>query len=787
MPPSLALDPPLVPPTPPGGIVASAGEAPDEPEAYKPPFRTSLKLTPAQEDKLLQDTLKRITELRREVGLTETNDIPAPLGRETASWMYQRKCWDDNYQGDVRYRIALGGIFPKSNYTLGDITRHVRYMAATAQAALLGTFPFFTWVGSNPLKELQARQVDQYCQGEVKRSTVRSALRQAQKIALYRGECVVRTSYVSDSSHYIGEATVLVDKATAQYTDQGKLVPGTGTPILTPNKRLYAYLDDDAIPSPAVGGLLLLKNDPSFVYHIDSATGAIIVPPNQDTDDDADKTERSGVYNKFLDLPQIAMKYEGVTCEPLHYSAFVCPLNAPSIEAADTCFELYQESVNALNKRWGGVNISAPYFNWHAQPGQDKPIYAQGETDHAPSAIYKRVSMARVFRRCDPQETGEDIDVHMEIDVVNKKFVYYTFEQTHFPMGRPYDALPGVEQHPDRWWGRGVPKLLEHQVLFGDSAFNRANFQNSNAASVTFAYQEAVPGWLNKVQPTLGDGRINWVSNNWNADGRKVIWKESLAEPQSKENVGMMQLMGNKADALVGSVSTSSAGQADLNQSHTATTDQLIQQNSDVIARATHIGQAEVLEKIMGKVVHFVLINMDTAQLMFMEGTNELVTINAREAQNLNREMSIMITQGKATLLLANSKELIEIGERYSDLLDTNPAKAKRVRSAYIIHAKALDDSETETRFPDVTQKMIDDFAAAQAANQPQIPPSRSISTKYSELARSEQVQVLAAEQIQAAPDAEIEADKAEAAAKEAAEIEAKKPEPTEKPATKES
>lgn len=683
-------------------------------------FATQVKLTSDQEDKFARDSLFRITELRREMGLSEQNEVLP------GSWMWIRRCHEQYYEGDLTWRLAFGGIFQKSNITLGSGLRHTRYISARVQDDLLGTSPFMAALATKPSKEALAKQVEDYIQTKIEQSNVRKSLREAQKIALYRNECVVKTGFMSDITPFIGEATVLCDVQ-------------TGQPITTPEKGLYVFENDDVIPHPSVEGLMMLETDPSFLMADYSVPGFVLIPAA------GDQPARLGAYQTITDLPQKAVRKEGVFADPLDYRSFLCPLKVKDIHEADTVVHLRLETPLRLQKIYGGIDVSQNYFSFWDNPGQDKPKYEQGEGGNPTTSIYQQVIVAEVYRRCDPDETGEEKEIFAVFDFSNQKLIYYNYLDNHMKK-RPFDVVPGIEKVAGRWYGRGIYGMLESHLFYEDVEASRSFFKNSKDATIQFAYKDACEDWQNGLEPIVGSDDTFWLRKDWNADGRQIkpIWRENLSE-NINPDIELMNTFRQSSDSLIGAISSQSANQSDFNQSKTATGNQLVQQASDVITKATEQDQTEAINDVLAQVVDFILEHMDATVLAADPTTQLLSTVNRNEARGLSRDVRLLLTRSRSTMLLNTSSQLIDIGERYWQLRAQDPRIAKSLRSAFVSQAKALECNDTDTMFPDITDEDIQQWQQAQQQQQapPAKPLSENVSIKLGDLVGSERAQAL--------------------------------------------
>lgn len=744
---SLPLEPGQLPPLPPP-------PESEPPAVVQPPFRSPLKLTPEQFTKLERTTIDRLQEIRNEMGLSIAGQV------QPQSWMWLRKCHEAYYQGDLSWRLAMGGIFQKSNFTLGSGLRHVRYLSARVQDDMLGTSPFMAALGQNHDKEELAKQVETKVQQEIENSTIRGNLREAQKVAIYRNECTVKIGYLDDSTPYIGEATVLVDDV-------------TGEPVLTPELGMLIYEDDNFFESPTTEGMAILEKDPSFSYAKHPDEGVVTLLPTEEL------PQRTGHYEYFNELPQTLQGRKGVYCEPLDYRAFLCPLKIRSIHDADTCAHLYLQTPSRIKKQYGGIDVSQQYFSWWNAPGDSKPKFEQGEKSNPDTSIYQQLIVGEVYARCDPDETGEDKEVFLVFDLSNEKLIYFNYLSNHMKK-RPFEVIPGVEKVPGRWYGRGIYGMLEDHLLYEDAELNRANFKNSINSTFTYAYKSAFANWRAGQPPVIGSEEVNWVDENWAGTEKGIdpIRRVNL-NADINPDLEMMNTMRQSADSLVGAISTQSASQSDFNQSKTATGNQLVQQASDVITKATEQDQADALNAILDQVVGVILEHLPRKSLVLDPKTNQLATLNRDEIRSsLKTDVRLLLTRSKSSQLLNTSQQLIDLGLKFWQLLTTMPRAAKALRSSFVSQAKALESNDTDEMFPEVTDEMIQAAEQPQQAAEQPKPVSKSISTKYSDLERSEQEQVLAAEGIQPAKPEEVAQRQAQEAAQSAAEAAASRPPP---------
>lgn len=696
-------------------------EKPRGVQPLKLQFSSSLQITPKQCKDYENASLTRFDELRREMGLTVTNEVMP------GSWMWRRRCNEQYYQGDLSWRLAFGGIFQQSNITLGSGLRHVRYNAARMQDDLLGTQPFMAALAAKQGKEVLAKQIDGYIQNRIESGNIRTDLREAQKIALYRNECVIKIGYEQDATPYKGPATVLVDIQNNE-------------PIKTPHKQRYIYQDDNFIEHPAIQGAGMLEPDPSFIAMKTQWDGVLAIPPDAEN-----PSPRLARYAEILDLPQRLVQHEGTYSRPLDYRAFLCPLKVDDIHKADTVIHLYLDTPSRVAMVYGGIDVAQDYFSWWDRPGQDKPKYEQGEGDIANTVIFQQIAIAEMYRRVDIDGDGEEEEVFSVFDMTNRRIIYYNYLANHMKK-RPFEVIPGLEKIPCRWYGRGIYSMLDSHLFYEDTELSRSFFKNSKNATIQFAYRDACESWANGLAPVIGDDNTYWIRPNWNAEGKPIrpIWRENLSENIAPDQE-LQNVMRQSADSLVGNISTASANESGFNQSKTATGNQLVQQAADIICRAAEEEQGAAIDKVLAQVVDFELEHMDPVVLAADPETDQLATVNREEARSLSRDVRLLRTRSKSTQLLSTSAQALTIAKDYKLLVAQSPKDAKDLRPLYIQQLKGLEVQDADTIIPDVTQEDIDAFnqrqqAASQQANRP---PAESMSLKPGDLVGNERDQFL--------------------------------------------
>lgn len=714
-------------------------------------YRTSLKLTEKQLSRMMNYVRNRIEEVRKEMGLNHLNQV------ETGSWMAIRERNQATYDGDLRWRMALeGSIFQQSNLTLGTNVRHVKTLSSVVQDHLTGTAPFFSVMPKRNSGKM-AKQIEEYVQSRIDNSTVLEGLRAAIKKALIVNEAVVKTSYRVDSTPYIGPATVYVDDA--------------GNPVITPEKKLFVFKNDDFLDNPNVPPAAPPVPDPVNGEMPPPAPKAVVLKK------DPSFEMMEGQYRlvSMDDLPLTLTHYEGPKADALDHRCFLCPLRAPSIHEADINAHLFRETPLKMKEIYGPFDVGGNYFN--ANPTGDKAAKeVLGEKPERLSSVYEEGNFAEVYFKFDANEDDRAEDILLVIDLDRMEApIFYDYMGNHYDQ-RPFECIPGVERVDGRWHGRGVFSLGEDDETAIDVQWNRVLVKGSRSSQLLFRRKGAVDEWDKGLPVVWGDGRVLTLNQGFDQDKNPPIFAANVA-PEIETAVESMEVARSNSDAKFGSISPQDASLSKLNESKTATGIVNLQASADLITKATEAYHIPPITRILFQVIKLVLKNMPEKVMMFSEDTGELATLNKDEINSIEKDVKLTLTRSRSTQLQQVNQAALQLVEQYRQKMLTDPEGAQMQREFFVGSLKALEVPDADEACPEITEEMIDAFHAQQAATlqAQQEPPSESISVALSDLVGNERTQALAKFGIQADEAAHAEARQAESDAVQA-KNDAKKP-----------
>ncbi len=694
---------------------------------------TNLKLDEAAEAALVDHALARMEHIKYEMGLRDSE------GRvEHDSWLDIRIRNEQTNANDVRWRLRLPDtVFKDSNFTRGNSKRHCRLYAARVRDDLIGTRPFFgafAQDGTDSSEVQLAKDAEELAQQRIEASNIPGVIREGVRLAAIRNESVVKVTYSKRATPYIGPATVLVD-------------PRTGMPARTPDLGLLVYKDDDVIEDPHAEGVLRLKKDPSFEM-VD------------------------GQYETkfFPALEQTLVHEDNVRGEVLDPRDFLCPITAEDIHSADLVAHLREDTAGSLNALYAGLAQFEDYKRRTPVTGRLQPREHQNEKDEIlrPYGL-DMILIAECYLRYTID--GVESDVLLVIDVEARKAIFYDYMANHMSR-RPFTVIFGVEREPNRWYGVGVYSMMEHNDLYGDGMFNRHNRADSQSGKIRWVAKQAVKEWRDNPVIHIGSPKPVTVDATWDSE-KPIAGEINLnAIPENSQGLVLMTGMDQAGEQLFGIYGNADASAANLNNSRTATGVMNNERNSNVLLKDSEIDHIRSIEDILCMAVEFLLENIPTILFTMSSKTQTLITLNREEIRSLKRNVKLLLTRSKSAEALKSNQDAEAIALRYFRL---TPLEQFYLRDFYVGQLRSLEIADADQKLPEVSREELQAWqqAEAQKAAPPQ-PPSQSISFKYEDLARSEQVQLLQKAGIQPASDEELALKKAEEQAAEVDMIEAK-------------
>lgn len=678
-----------------------------------PKYESPLKLGARQREWLVKDyILERMKEVKREVGLLPGAQV------ESGKFMAIRLQNEDTYENNLDWRRAIvGSIFSEGhNFTVGTLRRYAKLISARVREELLGTRPFFAAMTNEGGDEELTKAVEAYIQDRINQSNVPIALRDALRMALIRNECVVKTTFRKQESRFYGPAKVLVD--------------GRGQPLRSPFKNLLIYEMDDFWPDPTTKGISLLEKDPSFAMQ-----------------------DGQYQYRDFPRLEQTIVQYDGPDAKILDVRDFLCPLKFDTTEAADFNMHLFLENPARIRGAYAGYDVAEDYYrNFTKETGAKQPKRMHGEDEEHVSKVLGNMLLGEAYVRVDADGDGEEEEIFAVVDIENEALIFADYTGNHMSR-RPFSVVPGIERVAGRWYGIGVFSKMEHNGLYIDAQFNRMNSKDSQDSHATFAIRAGVRQWKDNMPIRLGNPEVLEAMPGYNKQN-PPLWREHL-QTDAELTTELMNVMQQASDQEFAVISARDASASDLNQSRTATGIMSIDRDANVVAADTKFDHILGIEHVLENATELLLANMEPMTVQFSKNMQALMTLSREEIRNMKRKVTLLLTQTRSTEQLQTNEKAEATWLRYMRL---SPWEQFWGRDFYVNQLKALRIDNADDRLPEVSKEDATAWLKAQSEKKEDKPVNKSIATKFPDLARSEQEQVLAAEGIRPAAPAEMAA-----------------------------
>jgi hypothetical protein len=457
----------------------------------KVPFQTALKLTGAQEKKMIEHAFKRLTTLKNETGRDDAmqpqwwanqtaaaNTAAAAQGFVAADTFFGKRCrYDATFLNDVTWRPFTMGptnIFQSSNLAVPLSRRICRQMIARAKNSFFGVDPWFT-INPAPVPEFDPQndaertvRIERFCRFKQREANAKGSAGRAIARALILGECAVKTSYVVRDQIFNVEARVLHSV--------------------------------DGEPVRAGDGNFITEND-QFV-DAEDGTGRKVLKRDGTTEEPLAPIWQS------IPLDRRQVLFEGARSEPIFFKDFLCPLTAPDVQEADCIVHLYDKPVMSFVDLVVKRGLVGDDTEERLGAARKMVALVKALSDNSPSPKSASTSQLRPndnFTTAPEMETGGPIAEFAEFylwydangDGVAENIMLICDKNTMAPIFYDHvanvttDGLRPIEivrVNPveGRWYGLGIMEMFDSYQTVTDLLVNRWNFSQSRAGRVDF-------------------------------------------------------------------------------------------------------------------------------------------------------------------------------------------------------------------------------------------------------------------------------------------------------------
>lgn len=672
-------------------MVADAPVPEDAQNQPKVPFQTQLKLTGAQERKLIEHAFKRMKDLSNENGRDQTinptwwmNLAPAPsilLGSQglipANTFLGKRSRYDATFYNDVSWRpwtMGPDNIFMTSNLVVPLSRRICRQMIARAQNSFFGTEPWFSVESApEPAHDIDselALEIERFTRFKLHESASKDDKMRAIQRALILGECVVKTSYVVRDQLFNVEAMVLTDV-------DGQPQMGQDGNVITP--------DDQFVDSEDGAGTQVLQRD--------GVTPQPLAPIFQ---------------NMTLNRRQVL--FEGARSEPIYYKDFLCPMNAADLQTADCCIHLYDkavmEFVDLVVKR--GMVDDSTDARLQATQKMISLIQKMSENSSAPKAAMGAelrpnenfsplpgedsagpvAEFAEFYMWFDANGDGVAENIMLIADRKTQAPIFYDHVANVTTDGlRPLEVVR-INPIEGRWYGMGVMELFESYQTVTDLMVNRWNFSQSRSGRVDlWSPSDTLEG---DRDPNL---KMNWGGTYTKKPGKKkedIIETVYLNDTKFEQIQTMIQFFMQLAMNESGVTNANDNLVAGMEQAKLATGIVQIEKSGDELFMPIISDLTAPLTRLVNREISVTLANMNPEEVYtFSEGDDILLgKLTPDQVRGLRFKTTINLTTHRNQQLLQMSAQAAALVEKFYML---PPQIQEHVAPFYRNQIRALD------------------------------------------------------------------------------------------------
>ncbi len=675
--------------------IVNRPDAPPEPlDQPKVPFASDLKLTAAQEKRMIEHAFKRYHDLNNDSGRNQTLSptwwMGQSVGANTAlasqgiipagdTFIGKRSRFDATFLNDVTWRPLTMGpdtIFNSSNLSVPLSRRICRQMIARAKNAFFGAEPWFS-VDPAPVPEFdpqddegRAERIERFCRFKLHESASRDDKERAISRALILGECPVKTSYVVRDQLFNVEATVLTDV--------------NGEPVRAQDGNHITESDQFVDAEDGTGRRVLQR---------DGVTEEPMAP----------------IYQKVA-LNRRQVLFEGARSEPIFFKDFLCPITASDVQTADTVIHLYDKPVmefvdlvvkrgmvgDETDERLGAAKKMVALIKQLAnnspapKSAQNQQLRPNDNFQAAPSTeTGGPVSeFAEFWMWYDANEDGVAENICLIADRNSQAPIFYDHVANMTTDGlRPIEVVR-INPVEGRWYGLGIMELFESYQTVTDLLVNRWNFSQSRAGRVDF--------WRpTDTQEGDRDGNLNL---NWGGtytakpgiDIEKILHSVYLTDVKFEQVHEMIQFFMQLAMNESGVTNANDDQAAGMQSAKLATGIIEVSKSGDELFQPIIQDLRGPLERLLNREIDVTLANMNPVEVYsYLEGdTLGIDKLTPDDVRGLKFKTKISLTSMANNQQLQMSAQAAALVEKFYML---TPEVQQKVAGFYRQQLRVLD------------------------------------------------------------------------------------------------
>jgi hypothetical protein len=601
-----------------------------------------LRLSRAQEDKLMEHVKKRFDEIRVEMGWI--ND------KEFDGWLEERYIAREEYENRFEHRknaAKYGPLYRTFNDCSFNIPkRAVRVYKARASESLLNSQPF---VGLLPEGEEDQRKIvalpgvelppdpikllDRLWNHKLKRANSNIHLRDGIEAAAICGEVV-------------NKITLKLDEDCDEEKEAQIWLDGAGEP-LRDARGMFVFADEKFEADPERIEGQILSRDPS-VFKDESCQLSEETYPVENVNPRRD-----------LDI------------KGLDFRNFICSPTAADIHTTDYIAHTFDFDLDELWKMAARQKLGPEARAWReslnsqstsAKAGVEMPNEGRGEKERGASAPIV-LHLAESWLRFDARERGQCDEICVLWDVTSGYPLHYDLNKevtATRTKRRPFE-VDRIIPVPGRWYGIGFRSLLSNEHEYIDRQLARLETRTSTSGRFTY----------------MREGTLKDVEGGWDIDlnSPKIYTATSLLQkgerpiehielpPMDERIWDLLNMRLQQAQLMSGTMTPGDMNSVDLNPSKTLGGQEMLAAESELMSNDTTQDVRHGIELALQQALLAVVENYDADEASELLGaengealTKWIKTVNPRD---LTQNVKLLMSRAKSRIQLeANTKAL---------------------------------------------------------------------------------------------------------------------------------
>lgn len=627
-----------------------------------------LKLTPAQQDRLLQYSLQLFQTTRQACGYVQRQQPRAPF--VCTGWLQKRHEATMMYEGDFAHRATQDELFALYNTSYNVPQRAVRVWKAKANKKLLNTPSFVTLKpeGSED-QDPRVELADRYFRKVLDEGQVRYNLQEGLEAASVRGEGVMKITRQVRVANTVKEVRLVM-------LANGEPLRDTAGRLVFSAEGIW---EPDPEAPPGVADQKRLRADPR--------TKIIGEPGLSDP----------------MQMPIEAVR-SGLDISLVPYKDFYVPPTARDLRTCDGIFQAYDVDVDELLNRVDMKRLSPESRAWFerlkfednfAKADSGVAEDHRGEDEILNGDKMGKAGNFEAWIRFDSNQDGKSEELQVVIDHVNEQLIYADYMEEVSPTHeRPYEVLRLIKQ-PNRWYGIGFYELLRNQHEFVDRQRNRIDARSGSSGSIMWQKRGAILDTQFGVPLEFNGNHVFTIADGFEGEGAFGAY-ERPAMDQSVQAMMEKELMS--AQLISGTLTPADGEFSDAPSNETATGQNYLAEESETLNDDALQYVIKGLQETLGQGVVLTFGAYDVQKATDIMGLDKAKAlkdwVEQQPIRNLMNRVTMLMTRQRSMEVYARNQQVV--GEILPTWEAGSPEQKARWYDLYLGMLKALEIADPE-------------------------------------------------------------------------------------------